>query len=202
MEIKAINQWVGKQEVCTNCNQKSFCSQLINKDCQWGIDLSDYDLTKPGILIIDDNEGICSFMEDDLEELSDDNDINLEDYNVFTFFGRMCAYNLLATIQRHPNINIQKAIIDITYGGTVKTDNGNIKLTGVDVFEVLYEINPDVKYLFYTGNQMNTHIKTIDALMSKYTKITGKKITDNILFKTQFNMNDRRKYILGHLFKD
>jgi len=200
MDIKSINQWMTISDNCNKCNKRTFCSEIYQDYCQWGKDLTGYNFSKPGILIIDDNEGICSFIEDDLEELSEDEVINLDDYNVFTFYGKMCAYDFMATVERYPNLNIQKAIIDITYGGAILTDKGNMKLNGVDVFEVLYELNPDVKYLFYTGNQMNTHIKTIGNLMSKYSKITGGKITDNILFKTQFNMIDRRDYLVKKLF--
>ena len=193
MEIKAIKQWNLKhKDGIIFDGEKNFLTQ----------NLDDVDFTKPGILIIDDNEGICSFIEDDLEELDDNGVLNLDDYNVFVFYGIMCAYDLMATIQKYPNMNIQKAIIDITYSGTVETHNGNIKLNGVDVFEILYELNPNLQYLFYTGNQMNDHIKIIGKLMRKYTNITSKKITDNILFKTQFSMNDRRKYITEHIFKD
>jgi hypothetical protein len=192
MEIKSISQW----------NLKIKDGIIYNGERPFNVqELDDVDFSKPGIIIIDDNEGICSFIEDDLEELEDEGKLNLEDYNVFVFHGIMCAYDLMATIQKYPNMNIQKAIIDITYSGTVQTNNGNIKLNGVDVFEVLYELNPKLKYLFYTGNQMNNHIKVIGELMRKYSKLTGLKITDNILFKTQFSMNDRRNYIVKHLFK-
>jgi hypothetical protein len=191
MKIKSIDRWYFelKNDIIHDGN-KGFSIP----------ELSDMDFSKPGILIIDDNEGICSFIADDLEELSENNEINLDDYNVFIFHGIMCAYDLIATLQKYPGLNIQKAIIDITYSGTVMTRNGNIKLNGVDVFEILYEINPKLKYLFYTGNQMNKNIKVIGNLMNKYNKITNTDITDHLLFKTQFNMNDRRKYILEKLF--
>jgi len=184
--LKSIEQWQFIDE---------------NKDIGQVKNLDDIDFSKPGIIIIDDNEGICSFIMDDLEELDDNGDINLDDYNVFMFYGIMCAYDLIATINKYPNMNIQKAVIDITYSGTMLTKKGNVKLNGVDVFEILYELNPNMEYLFYTGNQMNNNIKVIGNLMQKYNKISNKKIVDNILFKTQFSMNDRRKYILENLFK-
>ena len=202
-DIKSINQWLSKapdeNTVCTDCGGKTFCDVAGFDECAWVQQYKDYDLSKPGILIIDDNEGICSFLEDDLEEMDEEEMINMDSYNLFIFSGRDCAYKLLGTL-RNKDLNIQKAIIDITYGGSVSTSNGNIKLNGVDVFEVLLELDPNLRYIFYTGNQMNTHIKAIGALMKKYTIITKKKITDNILFKTQFNMDDRRKHIFHALF--
>lgn len=191
MKLKSISQW----------NLKNKDGIIVDSTNNFNIqELGNVDFSKPGILIIDDNEGICSFIEDDFEELDVNGTINLNNYNVFVFYGIMCAYDLIATIQKYPNMNIQKAIIDITYSGTVETNKGNIKLNGVDIFEILYEINPNLDYLFYTGNQMNNHIKIISEIMRKYTKLTNKKITDDILFKTQFSMNDRRKYIAEHLF--
>jgi len=191
MKLKSISQW----------NLKNKDGIIVDSTNNFNIqELGNVDFSKPGILIIDDNEGICSFIEDDFEELDVNGKINLNNYNVFVFYGIMCAYDLIATIQKYPNMNIQKAIIDITYSGTVETNKGNIKLNGVDIFEILYEINPNLDYLFYTGNQMNNHIKIISEIMRKYTKLTNKKITDDILFKTQFSMNDRRKYIAEHLF--
>ncbi len=199
--IKSIKQWTLPKDKCIDCHKKIFCSHISEKICKWGIHESEYDLTKPGILIIDDNEGICSFMEDDLEELDLNGRINLDDYNVFTFYDKMCAYDLLGTLSRM-DLNIKKAIIDITYGGTVISEAGNIKLNGVDVFEVLYEMHPDLKYVFYTGNQMNYNIKVIGQAMRKYTKITGKKITDNILFKTQLSMDGRRDFFMKTIFNE
>jgi len=166
------------------------------------LNLDGTDFSKPGVVIIDDNAGICSFIEDDFEELDENGLINLDDYNIFNFNGNMCAYKLFATLQKYPNMNIQKAIIDITYSGTVQTNKGNIKLNGVDVFEVLYELNPNLKYVFYTGNQLNKNIKTISTLINKYNDILKKNIFDNVLYKTNLSMKDRRNYFLRKLFND
>jgi len=194
--LKSIEQYIDTKSFCDECHS-GLCNNSGSDKCKWGKDFDDFDLSKPGIMIIDDNEGICSFLQDDLE---DDGKINLDDYNIFTFSTQYCAYDFIGTILKYKDLNIQKAIIDITYGGTVQTKKGNLKLNGVDVFEILYELNKDLKYLFYTGNQMNTHIKHIGELMNKYIKITNKKITENMIFKTQFSMNDRRDYIFKRLF--
>lgn len=189
--LKSIGQW--------NMNTKN--GLIVDEDNNFNtLNLDDIDFSKPGILIIDDNEGICSFIEDDLEVLDEEGKIDLDDYNIFVFYGIMCAYDFIATMEKYPNMNIQKAIIDITYSGIVMSKTSNIKLNGVDVFEILHEANPELEYLFYTGNQMNSNIKVIGELVQKYSKIVGRKINDNLLFKTQYNMNDRRKIILERLF--
>ncbi len=177
--IKSIEKWVDAlPEKCSECKQGKFCNAAgVLDECEWVQDHKDKDLSKPGILIIDDNPGIVSFLEDDLEELDSEGFINLKDYNVFTFSTKYAAYQLLGTLRYYKDLNIQIAIIDITLGGSMMTSKGNIKLTGVDIFEPLLEINPKLKYIFYTGNQMNEHIKTISEIMKKYSSITGKKIT-------------------------
>lgn len=194
MDLKSIKQWnLATDNIIIYSPENKIKAQ----------NLDDVDFSKPGILIIDDNEGICSFIEDDLEEMDEDGMIVLADYNVFVFSSIMCAYNLIATIQKYSNLNIQKAIIDITYSGTVSTiSRGNIKLNGVDVFEILYEMNENIKYLFYTGNQMNKNIKNIGELMVKYTAITNNNIKDNIIFKTQHSMKERRLLLQKKIFDE
>ena len=202
-EIKSIEKWLSKEpEQCRVCNETMFCNAAgVYDKCQWNENFDKYDLKKTGILIIDDNPGIVSFLEDDLEEMDEEGLIDLEKWNIFKFTTKHAAYKLFGTLRKYKDLNIKVAIIDITLGGSMKTTSGNIKLTGVDAFEPLLELNPDLKYIFYTGNQMNNHVKTISEIMKNYTKITGKKITDNILFKTQLNMNDRRDYLYEKLFK-
>jgi len=191
MQLKSINQW--------NLKLTDGILYDINNNIK-PQNLDSVDFSKPGILIIDDNEGICSFILDDFEELAESGDINLDDYNVFCFHGIMCAYDLISTIQKYDNFNIQKALIDITYTGTIETNNGNIKLNGVDVFEILYELNKNLKFIFYTGNQMNTHIKLIGYIKDKFNRITSKCIDDFIMFKTEYSMKERRQVIKKTLF--
>lgn len=203
IKIKAIEKWLDEEiGSCADCGQLTFCNGAgIIENCEWVQDYSKYDLTKPGILIIDDNPGIVSFLEDDLEELTDSGLINVEDYNIFSFTTKNAAYIAFGTMRAYKNLNIQKAIIDITLGGSMVTSKGNIKLHGVDVFEALIEINPNLRYLFYTGNQMNSEVKTISDIMRQYSLLTGKKITDSLLFKTQLSMKDRRTFLYEKLFK-
>ena len=202
-QIQSIEKWLSDETTkCYSCGQSSFCNVAgLDPMCQWNQDLSDKDLSKPGILIIDDNPGIVSFLEDDLEELNDEGLIKLNDYNVFTFTTKHAAYHLLGVLRQHGDLNIKIAIVDITLGGSMQTPKGNTKLTGVDAFEPLLELNPKLKYIFYTGNQMNDHVKVIADIMKTFTKITGEKITDHLLFKTQLNMNDRRMFLYDKLFK-
>ena len=84
-------------------------------------------------------------------------------------------------MDRFDNLNIQYAIIDITLGGTLTLDNKVIKLTGIDILEVLLKNNPKLKYILYTGNQMNTYIKPIKLIIDQYKKLTGEDIEKHIL---------------------
>lgn len=201
IKLNSIEKWIPKDcAECLSCHKKSMCRDLgLKSTCEWNINLENKDFSKPGILIIDDNPGIVSFLEDDFEVLDDYGRININDYNIFSFTTKDAAYIFMSTIRRYGNINIQYAIIDITLGGTINTVDRIVKLTGIDVLEVLLEMNPDVKYIFYTGNQMNHFIKPIANIMAQYKELTNKEITDDILFKTELSMADRQEYILDEV---
>lgn len=203
INIKSIEKWIPKENNdCYSCNKKTICNSFGLKDtCDWILNIDNKDLSKPGILIIDDNPGIVSFLEDDFEVLDEEGKINIEDYNIFSFTSKSAGYMVMATIRKYGNLNIQYAIIDITLGGTINTTEKIIKLTGVDILEILLEMNPNLKYIFYTGNLMNHYIKPIANIMKQYKEITGKDITDDILFKTELNMKDRQRYILEELLE-
>lgn len=203
IKYKSIEKWIpDDQDNCLNCHRRSICKQLGLKDeCDLPLNLGDKDLSKPGILLIDDNPGIVSFLEDDFEVLYKENKINLNKYNIFSFTSKMAAYMFMATVRKYGDLNIKYAIIDITLGGIVTTIDNIIKLTGVDVLEMLLEMNPDIKYIFYTGNQMNVYIKPIADIMEQYKKLTKKDINDIVLFKTSLSMRDRQQFILDELVK-
>lgn len=143
---------------------------------------------------------MVSFLKDDIEEIFEEHELDIEEYNILEFTSKFAAYQFLATHQHYEGLNITKAIIDITYGGCVQSDDGNIRLTGVDIFSVIYNSNPKVKFLFYTGNLLNKYIKSNRDLMEQFKDIYCDKISDYVLYKTSLGMDDRRKYIAEHLF--
>jgi len=204
IKYKSVEKWIPDEKAsCTSCHQKSICKQLGLKDeCDLTLNLSNKDFSKSGILLIDDNPGIVSFLEDDFDVLSEENKIDLNNYNIFSFTSKMAAFMFIATVRKYGNLNIKYAVIDITLGGIVNTVDKIIKLTGIDVLEVLLEMNPDLKYILYTGNQMNAYIKPIANIMKHYKKITNKDINDSVLFKTSLGMKDRQQFILNELLKN
>jgi len=140
------------------------------------------------IVIIDDNPGIVSFLKDDIEELTEE--LNIKK-NILTVSGSHAAYCLESFIETN-KMKIESAIIDITLGGTMITDEKVLKYTGVDVYKMCIENNKDLEYVFYTGNNLNPYIKSNNTLMDYYHKLTGKDINEKVLFKTSLSLDDRR----------
>jgi len=149
-------------------------------------------------LIIDDNEGMVSFLKDDLDYLKD---IGVYDnIEILTLSGSHSAFTLKAMLDKIPTLNIKYAIIDITLGGSIMTPKGNLKYTGIDVLDMLY--NKNLKYIFYTGNNLNPYIKRNKELIQQFFDITEEDIQEHILFKTSMDLKSRRKYIAKKFFDE
>ncbi len=161
----------------------------------------EFDKNKESILILDDNEGMVSFLLDDLNFFNKSGQLNLDDYNVLTFSGYNAGFDFETTQEFHEGLNIKYAIIDITLGGSNMTKDGNIIYTGVDVFEMIQKYQDDFKFIFYTGNNMNTHIKANVRIMDHFKTLTSHNIIDYILYKTSMDMDTRRVNIFNKLFK-
>lgn len=152
---------------------------------------------KETIVIIDDNEGICSFLKDDfLNILGDD----YKNYNILTFHSTMAAYNLISCLEKN-NIQVKYAIIDLFLNGVFKTYEKNIRLTGVDVFEYLYKKFNIKNYLFYTGNQLNSEVKTIKNILDQYKKLTDDNLENKTIFKTSLNIEERQQILKTRVLK-
>lgn len=178
---------------CNECIRKNECLiQESNKNylCSYVIDLKDFDKTKDSILIIDDNPGVLSFLEDDLKHLG------IDRFNIIKFHSKYAGFNLLGTLKSYGNLNIKYGIFDLSLGGGVYNEkDGNIVIDGVDVFKECYNINKDMEYFFFTGNTLNTYIKKNQEMIDKFNEITSKDISKYILYKTKLNPDDRREYI-------
>jgi len=186
---------------CNNCSIKSLCSDNnIIHECENSIDIGDYNPDLDTVLIIDDNEGMISFLMDDMDYFVDKGIIDKDKLNILPISGLHAAFSLKLLYEKLPRLNIKHAIIDITLGGSKMTKEGNIKYTGVDVFSMIYKNNPDFRFLFYTGNNLNPYIKSNEKLISQFKELTGGDIKKHVLFKTSMDISSRRKYIQECLF--
>lgn len=194
IENNSCNGNCGVNFYCDGCGKIPTCS-WIKKDLK-------IDKSKPSILIIDDNPGLVSFLRDDIESIFDKNHLDIDDFNIIEFTSKFTAYTFIATHQYFDGLNIKYAIIDITLGGSVQTYNGNIRLTGVDVFKEIYRIEgEDLKFVFYTGNQLNPYIKSNRELIEQFKNIYHDNIIDHVMYKTTMSMDKRRETLNKILFE-
>jgi len=190
------------ESLCDWCVEKNEC-KLKNMSylCKFMEPLPDYDANKPSILILDDNMGVVSFIKDDLVELYEDGVFDINKYNILTFSSQNASFILSAALKRYDGLNIVFGIFDLTIGGGVYDEkHGNIILDGVDSMIECKELNPDMEYLFFTGNKMNEYITKNKLILKKYKDFTGKDMREKILFKTTLTPTDRKEY-LGNLLK-
>lgn len=217
--LTANNIFANSDEIGNNCNKdycsldisevdrSSLCDEIsilkrttMNSGDLYSKRIKDFDNKKETILIIDDNEGIVSFLEDDIDFLQGEGIIDISEVNVLGLSGSHAGFNFEIMQKRNSGLNIKWAIIDITLGGSVMTKEGIVKYTGVDVFEILYKDNPDIKFLFYTGNNLNPYIKANKKIIDQFNRITDEDISKYVLFKTSMDMDKRRNYISEFLF--
>ena len=190
---------------CNGCLIEPYCTKVGGplSLCNYAIDITGYDKDKDTILIIDDNKGVISFLMDDIEYFDENNIIDLKSVNVITISGAHAAFTLELLYTKLERLSVKWAIIDITLGGSTMTEKGNLKYTGVDVFEMINKNKntpKDFKFLFYTGNNLNPYIKSNEKLINQFKNITGDSIKDYVLFKTSMDIDSRRKYIIEHIF--
>jgi len=186
---------------CDDCKFKRICKvNEPNKMC-FGVGLFDLDFddNKESILLIDDNAGLISILEDDLIELSKSKVMNLNDYNLIKISGAMAGFTHKVMEEKSLGLNIKYAIIDITLGGSMVLDGKSVKYTGIDVYERLIDKNSDLRFIFYTGNNLNPYIRSNKRILEQFKKLRGD-LLDYTLFKTSFDMKDRREYISKKLF--
>ena len=149
----------------------------------------DYDPNKETIIICDDSLGVCTFLEEDLKELTK------QRYNILSFYGADAIYKCIEFCETF-NITPSKAIIDLIIGGVRKIyfdDNKkyNLKLDGVDLFEYLYLKNQNLDYLFFTGNTLSPEISFIDKMMIQFRKLTGLNLESKSVAKMTFTLDER-----------
>ena len=187
-------------DYCENCKVKSTCmaSYTGKPDylCNFVQELPDYNPDKDSILLFDDNEGVVSFLYDDLVELNEDGQIVLANYNVLKFTGEFAAFSLLASLRPYKGLRIKIAVFDITIGGGVYNDGvGNIILDGVDAFIAVKEYNEDLIFSFFTGNKLNPYVHKNQEIIEKYKKATNNDIIDSVVYKTSLSFKDRQNLL-------
>jgi len=139
------------------------------------------DPNKKNLLIIDDNLGLISLINDILEMSRLDKDIN--SICIQTSYAGF----IYKIITEKYNLKIDYAIIDITFGGIiVDTHDGNIKYEGVMVFKDLINKNKELKYLFYTGNSLNKYVYSSKKIIDIFQQITNDDIMNHVVYKNQY----------------
>ncbi len=190
---------------CSSCNCScKYSTPMKNTEyniCDCNIQCSrPYNPELDTFLIIDDHQGVVSFLKDDINTLQEEGFIK-KDINIINVYGSQAAFCLEVFIEQN-EIKITKAIIDITLGGSVNTEDGNLRYTGVDVYGMCLKNNKDFEYTFYTGNNLNPYIKSNKVIIDKYKEISGgKELKDDSLFKTSLDMDSRIEY-LKNLMRD
>lgn len=199
------------KELIADCNC-TICDKGVEKECKINTTSNRYlkevlekieiDQSKETILLLDDNVGVLSFLDDDLNTLNKEGQINLSDYNVLQLDGKLAAFKLRAILLSGQQLNIKYAILDITLGGTLFNDEGlNITLDGVDAYIDISKYYKDVNYLFYTGNKLNPYIKKNEMILKKFNDYTGENLEDHVLFKTSLNRKERLGYLSSFFTK-
>jgi len=135
------------------------------------------------MLIIDDNGGLISLIEDVLEI----NNVK-EKINIVKISSMYAGFLLHYFREKTGKLKFDYAIIDLSFGGVIYDDElGNIRYEGIKVFKDIYEDNKDIKYFFYTGNSLNKYMSSSREIMSSFEEITnGKNMLDYVIFKNQF----------------
>jgi hypothetical protein len=155
----------------------------------------DFDFNKNTILLLDDNAGVLSFLKDDIITISTNFEgFDVENYNILAVGSKYAGFMLIDLLKEY-ELHIEFAILDITLGGTVLSDNGSITLDGVDVYTILKEYSENLKYRFFTGNHLNMYEKRSKSIVNKFKESSGEDIRDKIILKGQNNISERLEEI-------
>jgi len=180
------------------CNQCQF-QKSCNKECEnWQIN---FDKNKKTFIIVDDNSGIISLIKHYLEELSNEEKINLNEWNIISFTGEQTGIFFLKFLYKHKIENLKAALIDITYGNILRIDNINIKVNGIQLAYIMSTKYKNVKFYFYTGNTLNKYVKSQKLIRDFYKKFFNKEIDEKIINKINTSEEELKEKLL-ELLKD
>jgi len=151
------------------------------------LDLSGINWDKKVILVLDDEELVNFFLEEDLKYFSNigskvatninlnQNELDLlsmadknglkdflmnfeyNKYSIINVTTDYAAYSLRLNLKHIKRVDY--AILDISLGGTLLEDSGSTRscLNGIDSARDLFTLNPNIRLMFYTGNDLGKY---------------------------------------------
>ena len=138
-----------------------------------------YNPLKKTIVIVDDNEGICLFLKEDLYIITDK--------NILTFSGINAVYECIKFCEDN-NIVPEYCILDIIFNGLIIKNKENIKLNGIHLLEYFLS-KKKVNYCFFTGSLS----KTSTQFQDQFYKLTKEDIMNHVIPKLVLNYKERTK---------
>lgn len=160
---------------------------------------SDFDSNKDSILLIDENKAITNILIDDLKDLEKKYNFNMNNYNLIVVAGPNSALNFEQLYKSYKNLNIKYAIIGITSGGEKIVRGKYVKLSGIDVFDLLCRHDKNLKCLFYVQS-LNYNIKSIKQKIDRFKRIVGEDLKGYVLQNIYKSTEERQNEILNRLF--
>lgn len=130
------------------------------------------DPNKTTILIVDDYIGIMKTPEMIIQTSED---LNLKDYNIMKFWGINSGKEVLYYLDENPDTKIDIGIIDILING----------LDGVDIVHKIKESNPDLRFMFYSGIDIESNEYKANKARAKFKKFLPEyNFLDKIILKS------------------
>lgn len=142
--------------------------------------VDNYDSNKPTIVIIDDSMYVLDMVEDYLSIIG----ITEETHNILKFYGVYAPFILRDTLRLIKDLKIDYAIIDIVLPGKLKEHGRYEKMDGIDIAMLLDKEYNCGKFLFFSGNVLNTYVKFIEDKVQRFKDYFNKNLLDYIVFKT------------------
>jgi CheY-like chemotaxis protein len=146
--------------------------------------IAEFSKEKNNILIIDDSRGIVSIVEDMIRDIGKDKEtLNLDNYNILSFFDRYAPFVLKETLETLKPLSIEYAVIDIMLPGKIKVEGVSTRMDGVDVAILLHSEYGCENFIFFTGNTLAEYVDYISDKMHKFKDYFNKDMEDYIIFK-------------------
>lgn len=158
-----------------------------------------YDPSKPSILLIDNSKYILSMLEDYLTLCG----VTEEKYNILKFFDMYAPFVMIETLQKLEPLGLKKieyAIIDIVLPGKFYKNNKVLRMDGIDVSIFLEETYDCKKFLFFSGNVVNSYVSYIEEKIKKFKEHFGLELKEYIVNKTESDDVIVKKF--KNLFQD
>jgi hypothetical protein len=133
------------------------------------------------IFIIDDNCFISEMIETELHNrLEKEN--RTDEFSVIQMCKADVAYNYMTILTKY-NIKPDFLLVDIEFGKVERINNANMRLDGVDLAIESTVVNPELKFILFTGNVISSENKKNYKFVGKFENYFGKNILDKIIIK-------------------